>query len=462
MEKRMSYFVSRKSLFTWLSALLMTAAAVGHIAFCGKGAEGKTVWLQAVLPAVGCLIFVLNLLLDGKEHFYRTAVPVFLLAVYYAANCQCGAVRLVFVFWVACLAVAGLYAATVSGRVRNTWPMVLLNAAILAVYLFSRRNTLTAALMQPDLWMLAGSLCALFAMQPHLDGAYHPTWGDRPDGRKLRTLDPIAVVANYIMPTRNGAANHIMESVEITNMERYIREKRKAGMAGFGINHVILAAYVRCVAKYPAINRFLAGQQVFSRDEDIQFCMVVKNEMTTDGQESVAKLHLRPTDTAKDVYDKLSAEVERIKNEPVGGSDLDKTAKLLTYIPGVVFKFVVWLLKLLDYFGLIPKFLLEISPFHASVFFTSMGSLGIPPVAHHLYDFGNMPVFCSFGCKRRVNEVQDDGTVAARKYVDYTMNTDERIVDGFYFAAVNRYLKKLLAHPEVLDEPPVEVNRDID
>ena len=73
-----------------------------------------------------------------------------------------------------------------------------------------------------------------------------------------------------------------------------------------------------------------------------------------------------------------------------------------------------------------------------------------------------MPVFVAFGCKRRVNEVMADGSVVQRKYIDYTVNTDERIVDGFYYAAALKYMKRLMAHPEQLDMPPEAVNRDID
>ena len=91
-----------------------------------------------------------------------------------------------------------------------------------------------------------------------------------------------------------------------------------------------------------------------------------------------------------------------------------------------------------------------------------MGSLGIPPIVHHLYDFGNMPVFVAFGCKYRKNEVLDDGSVAARKYVDYTVNTDERICDGFYYATTLKHLKRLLSHPELLDKPVTAVNHDIE
>ena len=32
-------------------------------------------------------------------------------------------------------------------------------------------------------------------------------------------------------------------------------------------------------------------------------------------------------------------------------SDVDNTAGILTMVPGMVLKFVVWLLKTLDYFG---------------------------------------------------------------------------------------------------------------
>ena len=447
MKRRVSYFVSRKNVFTWLAALVLTASAVLRIAYpCEKGAGAATVWFQIVLPVAACLIYVLILLCSGEERFYRTAVPVFMLAIYYGIKVSTASypVPIVFVFWVAYLAIAAFYAVTVSGTVKSSFGLIVLLAAALAVQVYSHRSAireldwLQLRPTMPDILFLLGGLLTSLAMQLHLDGKYHPTWGDRPDGR-----------------------NFVRDTVEITPIERYIRQKRREGLTGFGITHVFLAAYVRCVAKYPAVNRFLSGQQVYSRDDDIQFCMVVKTEMATDASESIAKIHLKPTDTANDVYEKLNKAVSDIQGHALG-SDFDKTAKVLSLIPGVLFKFTVWLLKLIDYFGLLPKFLLEVSPFHGSIFFTSMGSLGIPPIVHHLYDFGNLPVFIAFGCKYRKNEIQDDGTVISKKYVDYTVNTDERICDGFYFATVLKYLKRLMAHPERLDTPPEEVVHDIE
>ena len=470
MKNRISYYVSRKNVLVWLAALVMVCSAIARIAyFCGKGADAATVWFQIVLPVAASLIYVLILLCSGEERLYRTAVPVFMAAIYFGIRISSMDGmwrRYILLCWIAYMAFAVAYAVIISGK-GGVWLLPLMYLAALGVLLYDSRAALHAENIGifyanlPDMLLLLASLLVSLVVKVHLDNKYHPTWGDRPDGRKLRTLDPVQIVGNYIMPTRVGSSNSIRETVEITAMERYIREKRRAGMTSFGITHVFLAAYVRCVAKYPALNRFLSGQQVYSRDDDIQFCMMIKEDMTTEAPESAMKLHLKPTDTVDDIYRKFNEEVERIKGAS-DASDFDKTAKALSLIPGVLFKFAVWVLKTMDYFGLLPKFLLEVSPFHGSIFFTSMGSLGIPPIVHHLYDFGNLPVFVAFGCKYRKNEVQPDGTIVQRKYVDYTVNTDERICDGFYFATTLKHMKKLLSHPERLDEPLDEVVHDIE
>lgn len=183
MEKRVSYFVSRKSLLVWLSALVMTASAVLRIAYsCGKGADAATVWFQIVLPVAACLIFVLMILLGGQERFYHTAIPAFLLAIYYSVRVSAvlTSLSLRFVFWVAYLAIAGFYAMTVSGRVRNNWALVLLLAAGIGVLAYTHRSAFSGANWSarvgflPELLFLTGGLFAVLAMQPHADGKYHP------------------------------------------------------------------------------------------------------------------------------------------------------------------------------------------------------------------------------------------------------------------------------------------------
>ena len=130
-------------------------------------------------------------------------------------------------------------------------------------------------------------------------------------------------------------------------------------------------------------------------------------------------------------------------------------------MPGVLKKFLVWFLKTLDYFGLLPKWLMRLSPFHGSVFVTALGSLGIPPVFHHLYDFGNIPAFIAFGSRRTVTETGEDGAPVKRKYMDFTVVSDERICDGFYYASAFKSFRRFLNNPEKLDVPPEKVEKDV-
>ena len=278
------------------------------------------------------------------------------------------------------------------------------------------------------------------------------------EGRRIRTAQVMEQITAYFMPNRTGASNLFSESAEITELERYIRRKRKEGLTGFSMTHAVLAAYVRTVAKYPALNRFIAGQRIYSRGEDVAVCMTVKKELTAQSPDSLIKVYLHPADTAADVYRKFNEKVEEAKNEME--TTADATVAGFMAIPRLVLKLAVWLLKCLDYFGLLPKFLLEVSPFHGSVYFTNVGSLGIKPVFHHLYDFGTVPVFCAFGRKRRAEEIKD-GEIMERKYLDLTFNLDERICDGFYYASVIKYFLRLLRNPEVLDEVPEVIGTDI-
>ena len=278
------------------------------------------------------------------------------------------------------------------------------------------------------------------------------------EGRYLKSLSPMSKVAPYIMVTRNDALNYIEDSFDCENAEDYIFRKRSEGLKGFGMMHLLVAAYIRTVSQRPGINRFIRGQKIYARN-CIEIMITIKREMKLNSPDTVLKMVFKPDATADDVYNTMT---EMINNARNTDSDFDDTAKILNYIPGVFLKFAVWFLNLLDYFGLLPRKLTLLSPFHGSFAITSMASLGIPPIYHHLYNFGNIPVFISFGPKKSVNELQRDGTAEVKRLVDYKCVTDERICDGFYFASALKYMRELYLHPEALDNPPEKIVEDVD
>lgn len=283
--------------------------------------------------------------------------------------------------------------------------------------------------------------------------------GDRADGWRVRGLDPYDYVSPYIMVERNDASNFFNDKFEITAAEKYVKEKRAQGLKNFGLMHVILAAYVRTISQKPYLNRFLSGQKIYARN-DIQVNMAVKEELSADNTNTVIKVYFEPQDTASEVYEKF----QKTYDDAFSGGEnaFDGVARILNYVPGVIKKFVVWFLKLLDYFGLLPGGLTKVSPFHGSMFITSMGSLGIPPIYHHLYNFGNVPVFFAFGTKRHACELNLDGEPVRRRYIDYTFVVDERICDGFAYASALKTFRRYLVNPWLLDIAPETVYEDPD
>lgn len=288
---------------------------------------------------------------------------------------------------------------------------------------------------------------------------YKRRFGDRSDGRKLRTLQPMSMVSPYIMKTRNDACNQIALSLDTAISDAYIAKKKEEGLKGFSYLHFFIASYVRTASQRPGINRFISGQKIYARNK-IEVALTIKKKMALNADETVIKCTFEPTDTATDIYNKINAVIEQNKSEEEE-SGFDSAAKIFNYIPGLLLRFAVGCLFFLDYFGILPKVILKISPFHASFFITSMGSLSIPPIFHHLYNFGNCPIFCSYGMKRKAYELDKDGNVVPKKYIDYTFVTDERICDGHYFASALRQMAHYMNNPEVFDTPPETVVEDI-
>ena len=276
--------------------------------------------------------------------------------------------------------------------------------------------------------------------------------------RRVRTASPMLVITSYIMKTRVGSQNMIADKLKIDNVDKYIKEKQAEGYKNISYMHVLIAAYIRTVSQRPALNRFIRGQRIYTR-RNVEISLSIKKQMNLESPDTVVKVILPPDATAVDVYEKLNQVVTDYRDNP--GGDFDNPAKVLSYIPGLVLKFSIWFLNLLDYFGLLPSFLTGVSPFHCSFFITSMGSLGIPAIYHHLYDFGTCPVFCSFGTKKREYSLSDDGTVHKDKYIDVTFVLDERICDGYYYASSLKMIKSLIKNPWQLDVPPEQIVSDI-
>jgi len=289
---------------------------------------------------------------------------------------------------------------------------------------------------------------------------YKRRFGDRYDGRRIRSLDPFYKIIPFIMRYRVDSQNYFEEKIEISHAEAYLRRKRKESGVKITMLHIFIAAMVRTIALRPALNRFIAGQKIYARNE-ILVSLAIKKELKFDSPETTIKFKFEPTDTLFDVAEKINKHIE--DNKVIDSSnETDRLARLFMLCPPLLVKFLVFVVRFLDYFGLMPKALHRASPFHTSFFITDLGSLGIPPVYHHLYDFGTTSIFVAFGTKRSERVIDPNNNIQTKRYITMKIVTDERIVDGHYYASAFKLYKTLIQNPERLEAHPGKLVPDVD
>lgn len=284
--------------------------------------------------------------------------------------------------------------------------------------------------------------------------------GDRYDGRRLRSLDSFYRLIPFIMRYRSDSQNLFEDKIEISHTEAFLRKLKKSSGTSIGMLHVLVAAMVRTIALRPALNRFIAGQKIYSRNE-ILVSLAIKKELTVDSPETTIKFSFEPTDTLSVIAEKMNALIAENK-VPDTKNDTDKLARLLMLCPGFLLKFIVFLLRSLDYIGCMPRIINKLSPFHTSFFITDLGSLGIKPIYHHLYDFGTTSIFLAFGVKLKEREIDSNNNFVERKYITMKVVTDERTVDGHYYASAFKLFRSFVQHPERLEVVPGKLEPDVD
>ena len=216
---------------------------------------------------------------------------------------------------------------------------------------------------------------------------------------------------------------------------------------------IVFAAITRIIAERPHLNRFCVNGRTYARNS-IFISIVVKKSLSDESEETPLKIEFDGTETIFEVKDKLQAEIAKNKKVETQ-NDTDKTVKALTSIPAFLIKIAMGIIRFLDKHGILPKFLIGVSPFHTSAFVTNVGSLGIDAIYHHLYNFGTTSMFFAMGRKKKTYVYVDDELVE-KKCVSIAFVGDERICDGYYYASSFKQLSKYLAKPYLLEEKGVK------
>ena len=281
-------------------------------------------------------------------------------------------------------------------------------------------------------------------------------FGRRPDGRRVKKLDPIVQITPYLMPMRCDAQVFLEHKADYEKMSRYIVRKSQEGEK-ITFMQILVAAYVRAVSRNPEVNRFIFNKQYFSRNNCSVSYTVLKNPQDTDSNEDTVRILFDLTDTIFDVRDRMNDAVEKCRASEEGGFAI-KLASGLLAVPGLA-TLVVGLVRLLDRYGLAPGILMRELPFYSGLYVTNNGSIGLHNPLHHIYNFGNVSLFFGMGSIQK-EAVVEAGNTRMRRYLPIGITADERVCSGAHYAAFFFDIMHYMDHPEELETPPEEVRFD--
>lgn len=281
-------------------------------------------------------------------------------------------------------------------------------------------------------------------------------FGFRPDGRRVKDIDPIVRITPFLMPMRCDAQVFLQHKADYELMARYIARKGAEGEK-ITFMQIIIAAFVRTVSQHPEINRYIMNKQFFSRNNCTVSFTMLKDMTNPDAGETAVKIRFDLTDTIFDVRDRMNKVVEAsrgVENQ----NFVDKLVRLLFAIPGLPTA-IVALVRLLDRYGLCPGALLDELPFHTSMYITNNASIGLHHVNHHIYNFGSTSLFFGMGTLERV-AVVEKGVTRMKRFLPIGITADERVCSGAHYAQFFGTMSYLLNHPEELEVPPESVRFD--
>lgn len=281
--------------------------------------------------------------------------------------------------------------------------------------------------------------------------------GDRKDAKLIRRIDGMHLIVPLIHPNRCDNEAFVSERIELEAINKYL-EKLNADNPEFKytIFHIVVAAILRCFTLRPKLNRFIANNSVYQKNE-ITAAFVIKKQFEDEAREGLAIVRADDNTTLASVHEAIRHQVMDCRKGKVDASS--NVMDILTRFPRPITRMIGGIARMLDRHGKLPSSIIATDPYHSSVVLSNLGSIKLKSGYHHLTNWGTNSVFIVVGEKKMRPVFNEDGTYVMKDTVDLGLTVDERIADGYYFSKTVKLLKKLLENPELLEQPastPVE------
>jgi len=275
-------------------------------------------------------------------------------------------------------------------------------------------------------------------------------WGDRYDAYRIRDIDGVHFYMAYLMPKRTEAEVYINETIDVTELLSYIKEKNATGERKVTMFHCMIAAVARTIRMRPLLNRYISGKRFYMRHE-ISMGFTVKKRFADHAEETLMIYRPKETENVCAICDRLTPKVSEAKREDKGQS-VDDILNIVKKLPKPVMSLFMAFINFVDVHGWMPKAFSQVDTNYCTVLLSNLGSIKCDAVYHHLNNMGTNGIVITIGEIHKEVVLDENGTPAVRDVVSIGVTLDERIADGFYFARSLKLIKHLFRHPELLDK----------
>lgn len=279
----------------------------------------------------------------------------------------------------------------------------------------------------------------------------------RSDGRPIKSSGPFVKMIPYIMSRRSDAQIFVKQDICIDKIDEYLHEKRKQNLK-ISYMHFFIAIYVRVIAERPQLNRFVMNSQIYARN-GIFISMAVKRILRDEGEETTVKFAFTGRENIFEITRIINQKISEISTAD-GQIEVDRITSGIMSMPGITKRMLIGILKSMDRHNFMPQKIVDVSPFHTTMFFSYLKSIKMDYVYHHLYDFGTTGIFVALGKVKKMPFVEND-TIVVRNCIEVGYTFDERICDGLYFVNSLKLVEKYLKDPYLLETGLTEIIEDM-
>jgi len=270
----------------------------------------------------------------------------------------------------------------------------------------------------------------------------------RRDAIRAKDVLGMEQISIDLKPQRCISNVYINQKLDVTELEKYLKKKKKEN-PDITYFHLFMTALGKVIYNRPKINRFVADRHIWIH-KDVVIAFVAKVAFEDKAEELMIQVPFKEDDNLDSISKYIYDKVHKARGNNVEKSGANGIIDTLAALPNIIRVPVVGFLKWMDKKGILPASIQEDNLYYSSMIVSNLGTLHSPSILHNINDFGTASVFVTMG-EIKDEEVLINGKKEVRKMVDFGINLDERIADGFYFIKCVKLIQHIFNNPELLE-----------